>query len=562
MRYKTVLILCAFLFLSASTIEKEKKITIFMIGDSTMADRSTDNGNQERGWGQMLSCFLTEDIVVENHAASGRSTLSFIHEGRWQAVHDKLKQGDYVIIQFGHNDEKPAPDLHTVPGGTFDDNLRKFVQETREKGANPILLNSIVRRNYPPTPDTKHQYTYEKEGTVLVDTHGEYINSPRRVAREMNVPFIDMAGLTRDLVLDMGPEASKKLYMWIPAGVSAYYPKGRVDNTHLSIYGSKVIADIALKEIVKQVPKLAEYARPYDGEVHVADYKGNKKCAISYTFDDGLKEHYTLVYPLLEKLGFKGTFWIIGKITEYRGADLGKPRISWNQLKEMSDKGHEISNHSWSHPVFLHKSLQLVQDEIAKGDSIIQHKTGKKPLTFCYPGNFYNDSIVEIASKGRIATRLHQQGIGGQVSKSTPEKLDRWVKDLIATGDWGVAMTHGITYGYDYFYEPEILWNHLRKVKELESEIWVDTFAKIGAYAKERKNIRLEIVKRKSGYDVTPRLNLDSHLFTEPLTMTVKNGKEKITVEQDKKSLPVQQAAGGILLFDFNPYGGTIHISF
>ena len=158
-------------------------VTIFMIGDSTMADRTVGEGNLERGWGQMLSRFFTEDVSIDNHAACGRSTRSFINEGRWQTVLEKLKDGDYVIIQFGHNDEKTDTTLHTLPGSSFDDNLRKFIRESRDKGAKPILMNSIVRRNYPPSPNIKFQYVYEKEGNILVNSHGEYINSPRKVQK-------------------------------------------------------------------------------------------------------------------------------------------------------------------------------------------------------------------------------------------------------------------------------------------------------------------------------------------------------------------------------------------
>lgn len=146
MKYKVLLLI---FFLFSNFIDKEKAtITIFMIGDSTMANRNVQKGNLERGWGQMLSNFFTDDILVENHAASGRSTRSFINEGRWQTVLERIKEGDYVIIQFGHNDEKTDTTLHTIPGGSFDNNLRKFVREAREKGANPILMNAIVRRTH------------------------------------------------------------------------------------------------------------------------------------------------------------------------------------------------------------------------------------------------------------------------------------------------------------------------------------------------------------------------------------------------------------------------------
>lgn len=561
MRYRIGIVLCTFLFLSAFTTEKDRIITIFMIGDSTMADRNTDNGNLERGWGQMLPRFLTEDIVLENHAACGRSTLSFINEGRWQTVIERLKKGDYVIIQFGHNDEKMDSTLHTEPGSTFDENLRTFVRETRKKGANPILMNSIVRRNYPPTPDTQHLYTYEKEGDILVDSHGKYADTPREVAAEMDVPFVDMNELTRELVSEMGTERSKELFMWIPAGKYTRYPEGKIDNTHLNIYGSKVVAGMAAEAMCEVVPELTGYVRRYDPEIYVADYRDNKKCAISYTFDDGLEEHYTLVYPELEKLDFKGTFWICGKIIEYEDAQLGKPRMTWLQLKEMSDKGHEISSHGWSHLNLKGKSCRQICPELEKNDSIILVHIGKQPVTFCYPGNSMDKKAVRLASKNRVATRVTQYAIGGEEAQSTPEKLDKWVNDLLVSGEWGVTMTHGITKGYDYFAAPTVFWNHLRNVKKREKDIWVDTFCNVGAYVKERNNVQLDVVKETLSYKVTPHLKLDNRLFTVPLTMVVEGRKKQMKVVQDEKALPIKNI-GNKTLFDFNPYGGVVDISF
>lgn len=261
LRIKLLSALCVLLLFSAFTIEKKEVVTIFMIGDSTMADKSLKNGNQERGWGQMLPGFLTDDIVVDNHAKNGRSSLSFINEGRWDTVVSKLKKGDYVFIQFGHNDEKLSEKLHTVPGSTFDDNLRRFVRETRVKGAYPVLFNSIVRRNFPPEGATENKGSYEKEGNVLVDTHGEYLNAPRNVAREMDIPFVDMNKLTHELVVGMGVEKSKELFMWIPAGQYDFCLKGKIDNTHLNINGGKVVASIAVEAVAKVVPGLAQFVR-------------------------------------------------------------------------------------------------------------------------------------------------------------------------------------------------------------------------------------------------------------------------------------------------------------
>lgn len=562
LKIKLLFALSALLLLSAFTTGQKDVITIFMIGDSTMANKSLKNGNLERGWGQMLPGFLTDDVKVDNHAMNGRSSLSFINEGRWDAVLAKLKKGDYVFIQFGHNDEKPSEKLHTDPGSTFDDNLRRFVRETREKGAHPVLFNSIVRRNFPPVGATEIKGSYEVEGDVLVDTHGEYLNSPRTVAQEMNVPFVDLNKLTHDLVTGLGVEKSKELFMWVPAGIYDFCPKGKIDNTHLNIYGGKVVAGIAIEAVAEVVPELAPYVRHQDPEVYVADYKGDKKCALSYTFDDGLQEHYTLVFPEMEKVGFKGTFWVCGKIIEDEAAQQGKPRMTWAQMKEMDTKGHEISNHGWSHANLKRISLDEVRVEVEKNDSIILKMIGKKPVTFCYPFNAVNEDILQITSANRVGTRTKQYGVGGDKSKSTAESLDKWVNELMIAGDWGVEMIHGITVGYDAFASADILWEHFKRVKAQEEDIWVGTFREVAAYVKERRNVQLDVKKEKSSLTITPRLALNRELFDEPLTMVVKTAEsEKVNVWQAGKKLPVR-SLGDRVVFDFNPYGGAIKVSF
>ncbi len=262
------------------------KTTIFMIGDSTMANKSLVGGNPERGWGQMLPGFLSDDIIVDNHAQNGRSSKSFINGGLWRKVVDKIQPGDYVFIQFGHNDEKPKEDRHTDPGSTFDDNLRKFVTETRAKGGKPVLFNAIIRRNFGVASDTNAVKAAVKQddafyanpdakradsstenvtaGMKLIDTHGAYLESPRNVARELNVPFVDMNKITHDLVEGLGPEDSKALFMWVEPNTVPAIPKGREDNTHLNVRGGRVIAGLTIDEIAKAVPELAPYVRHYD----------------------------------------------------------------------------------------------------------------------------------------------------------------------------------------------------------------------------------------------------------------------------------------------------------
>ena len=254
-----------------SAFKADNVVTVFMIGDSTMANKSLDAGNQERGWGHVLGGFFSENIRVENHAVNGRSSKSFIDEGRWQEVLDRIRPGDYVLIQFGHNDEKADEKRHTDPGTTFDANLRKFVTETRSKGGIPVLFNSIVRRNFGENANAiaaddvrSEKSTAVEEGDKLVDTHGKYLDSPRNVAREMKVCFIDLNDATRKLVESYGVEGSKRLFMWIPEGVSPACPKGRQDNTHLNVFGARKVASLAADSLASHFPELAKEVRHYD----------------------------------------------------------------------------------------------------------------------------------------------------------------------------------------------------------------------------------------------------------------------------------------------------------
>lgn len=214
------------------------RISIYTIGDSTMADKDTASNNPETGWGQVLSTFFKPDKVnIENHAKDGRSTKSFIEEGRWQTIVNKLKKGDYVFIQFGHNDEKAdQPQLYTDPQTSYKDNLKRFVRETRAKGANPVLLTSIVRRRF------------DSNGT-WTDTHGNYPAAVKALSRELGVPLIDLEEKTRKLVLDEGMDGSKKLFLHFKKGENAKYPEGKTDDTHLSRYGAFAVARLAVEGI-------------------------------------------------------------------------------------------------------------------------------------------------------------------------------------------------------------------------------------------------------------------------------------------------------------------------
>lgn len=231
---KKILILSFIAIVSFAFIQP-KKTNIWLIGDSTMAYKKPERA-PESGWGVALADFVTYKAQVHNHAASGRSTLSFITEGRWTIVYDSIQKGDYVVIQFGHNDEKTETKLHTEAFGSFKDNLRKFIEESRKKGANPIICSSIVRRNF------------DGKGN-LIDTHGDYITAAKQIAKETKTPYVDMEAATRKLVSEMGPENSKNIYN---------FTNRKQDSTHVNVKGATAIAQLFVNETKRQSMAIAK----------------------------------------------------------------------------------------------------------------------------------------------------------------------------------------------------------------------------------------------------------------------------------------------------------------
>lgn len=270
MKRLTYILMVIGLFVLTSS---NKSTTIFIIGDSTAADKQNPLTNPERGWGMMLQGCFDRHVQVSNHAVNGRSSKSFITEGRWQRVLEQLRPGDYVVIQFGHNDEKLDTARHTEPGGTFDENLRRFVREACERKATPILMNAVVRRNFFQASDGSAEdealrnTKYEDEqvnSDTLIDTHGAYLLSPRRVAEELGVVFIDANRITHNLEQGMGIEGSRRLHMWYRPGEVASIPNGRHDNTHYNVFGARLVAGLLADAIAEKVPALRRHVRHYD----------------------------------------------------------------------------------------------------------------------------------------------------------------------------------------------------------------------------------------------------------------------------------------------------------
>lgn len=296
-----------------------------------------------------------------------------------------------------------------------------------------------------------------------------------------------------------------------------------------------------------------------DWNVSVAKYRHDKVCAISYTFDDGLAEHYTLAAPQLEQRGFRGTFFINGsKVNKDERHIKDTTRVTWPQLKEMAEKGHEISNHGWAHRNFAKFPFEVLKEDILKNDNAIYAHVGVMPRTYAYPNNTKQGEAMAFVARNRVGTRLKQRSVG---SKRTARDLEKWMETLIKTGDWGVGMTHGLTYGYDAFGNPQRLWEHWEQVKANEDKIWVGAFREVVSYLKERDAIRLTVTEKKNKLHVVPELPLDKELFTEPLTMVVEGGTmKKVSARQGKKKLSVQLRSDKAF-FDFDPFGGEIIVT-
>lgn len=258
-----------------------RPVHIFMAGDSTMADKPfyknvtdsftgeiTQEVFLERGWGMMLPEFFTDNVIVKNFAKNGRSSSTFISEGLWSQLIQEVQKGDYVVIQFGHNDAaKEKKERYTTPED-YRKNLVKFVDEVRAKGGYPIICTSVMRRKF------------DADGQI-VDTHGVYPVISCEVARDKNIPLIDMQKQTEDWLNSEGMAKSKQFFHKFAPGVSKLFPRGLDDNTHFNEKGARIAASFFVDGLKKQkitalTDELKENIKPYVSKVWVSDL-GNGK---------------------------------------------------------------------------------------------------------------------------------------------------------------------------------------------------------------------------------------------------------------------------------------------
>lgn len=230
---KNILVLSSLFLLSFVSLQKDL-VKVYLIGDSTMSIKEI-RAYPETGWGMPFTYFFDSSVVVDNRARNGRSTGSFLAEYRWQPIVDSLEEGDYVFIQFGHNDEVKTKATYTTPE-EFKANLVRYVTETREKKAKPVLITPVARRKF------------DASG-FIVGTHEQYSEIVRSVAKEQQVPLIDLDKKSQELLQQLGVEKSKMLFNWLEPGEHPNYPEGVEDNTHFNELGARKMAELVLAEI-------------------------------------------------------------------------------------------------------------------------------------------------------------------------------------------------------------------------------------------------------------------------------------------------------------------------
>ncbi|NEB01388.1 rhamnogalacturonan acetylesterase [Streptomyces sp. SID13726] len=219
--------------------------TLYIAGDSTAAQKYSDAA-PETGWGMAVPFFLHKDLAVANHAVNGRSSKSFVDEGRLDAILGLIKPGDLLLVQFAHNDEKAEdPTRYTEPWSTYQDYLRLYIDGARAKGARPVLATSVERRRF------------DASGNA-VPTHGEYPAAMRALAREEGVALLDIQALSLALWQKLGVEETKRYFNWTAT---------EQDNTHFNPPGAIAVARLVAGELVHRRVLGPRDVRRLDAEI-------------------------------------------------------------------------------------------------------------------------------------------------------------------------------------------------------------------------------------------------------------------------------------------------------
>lgn len=211
---------------------------IFWAADSTVQNNDVTTYPQT-GIGQVFPMYVREGVFVLNHARNGRSTKSFMDEGRLAAIDKEIGAGDFLFIQFGHNDEKKEdPSRYTEPYSTYIENLETYIQVAKTHDAYPVLITPVERRHF------------DENGALLASMHTDYVAGMKKTAEKNNVPLIDLFTMSRAALEKAGEEESRKWHMFFDAGIYENYPEGKQDNTHLRYEGAMIYAGFVTKGLL------------------------------------------------------------------------------------------------------------------------------------------------------------------------------------------------------------------------------------------------------------------------------------------------------------------------
>lgn len=479
-------------------------------------------------WPKVLDAYFQKEfpgqISFVNAASSGK-------QSDWGVANLKSrvlsKNPDLIFIEFSMND---AATKHNISVEKALTNLNTMVKALH--GQNPqieiVLMTMNTVWDTPANPGTN---------SASARPHlADYYESYRRYAREHDLPLIDH----ETNWVKLHQQDLEKFRRWLP------------DGTHPIPEASLAVTWPAIEALLEQARKAA------GGRVaptaRIARFAGDCAAAISYTFDDGLRDQFTHAVPMLNEVGFKGTFFVIpGSIAETtadaerrKNAKRAWGTITWTELQSMSAQGHEIGSHTWSHRSLPKLTAAEVDTELSKSYDAIKTRIGKPPLTLAFPFNQSTPEVKEAALRYHVAYRAYQVGTG---SSTTTASLNTWADKLVKEGKWGILMTHGITNGYASMSGPEVLSVHWKYVKGRERDFWVDTFANIARYEKERDDAKLLLTGKVGNVTCTLTSTLDPQLYDVPLTIVVDApGVTSALAERGGQELPAHVVKGSILV--------------
>lgn len=407
MSYTANLIWLLLAIIFSAFVLAPKQPTIFLIGDSTLADKQL-KAAPETGWGTAFAGLIDQGAArVENHAMNGRSTKSFLSEGRWANIADKLTPGDYVLIQFGHNDQKIQDSTrYAAAESTYQDNLRRFITETRAKGAIPVLITPVVRRRF----DEQNQ---------LVHTLGSYPDAVKKVAATTSTPVIDLNTLSAKRLTELGPDLAKSWFLHLKPDESPNHVKGLADDTHFSPFGAAEVAKLVASEIVRQDLPLT---------AHLKHFGGNLK--------------YQFELPTIEQVSFrKDTF----RISDF-GAENGVSFTNTGAIQRAIDRCSE----SGGGTVLIPPGFWLSGPFTLKSDVNLHLSQG---ALLQFSDNFDDYPIVETNWEGQAAircqspisaTNAHNVAItGGGVIDGAGQVWRQVKKEKLTESQWKKLVASG-----------------------------------------------------------------------------------------------------------------------